>query len=102
MTMTATKQISFKATKQEYELIGKIVDRAEAMANEHGLANFDARATDMDLTACHANGCPLDFQKLLEFDDSNFGHDVFGITRFIDRKTGELGDCFLPRCARPE
>jgi hypothetical protein len=56
----------------------------------------------MDLMATHANGCPLDFAKLAGFDDFNLVHDVSGIQRHIDRDTGTLGGCFLPRCALPE
>jgi hypothetical protein len=53
----------------------------------------------MDLTACHANGCPMDFETLLSAPDADFVHDVGGIHRYIDRTTGRLGDCFVPRCA---
>ena len=42
----------------------------------------------------------LDLQKLLDAPDGDFGHDVFGIRRHINRQTGELENCFLPRCAR--
>lgn len=53
----------------------------------------------MDLTACHCNGCELDLDRLLLAPDPDFGHDVCGIRRHIDRRTGKLGGCFLPRCA---
>lgn len=51
----------------------------------------------MDITACHANGNPLRLAELLKADDGNFGHDVFGIRRFIDRTTGRLMGHFRPR-----
>lgn len=51
----------------------------------------------MDITAVHANGNPLKLAELLATDDFNFTHDVFGITRHIDRETGKLGGCFVPR-----
>ena len=51
----------------------------------------------MDIEACHSNGCPLRLNELLATDDGNFGHDVFGIRRHLDRETGKLGGCFLPR-----
>lgn len=59
----------------------------------------------MDLAAVHANGCPLDLEKLLAADDFNFAHDVFGIYRHLDRDGksptgGKLLDLFLPRTAR--
>jgi len=56
----------------------------------------------MDVTACHVNGCPLKLQELLEADDFNFSHDIFGIRRHLNRETGQLENCFLPRFARPE
>ena len=54
----------------------------------------------MDVTACHANGTKLDLEKLLNFPDFDFLHDVAGIRNCIDRETGKLTKCFLPRCAR--
>jgi hypothetical protein len=74
----------------------KVVDRLAAAKPK----NFDKAGVTMDLNAAHANGCPLDFQKLLDFPDFDFFHDVYGIARHIDRETGRIGDCFLPRCAR--
>jgi len=53
----------------------------------------------MDISACHIS-CPLKLKELLVADDFNFVHDVVGITRHIDRESGELLDCFLPRYAR--
>lgn len=96
---TAQRRISFKVSRDEARLIDTAVDRAERIARDNGL-DFDAKSSGMDLTACHANGCPLDFDALLAFHDADFGHDVFGITRYIDRKTGELTACFLPRCSK--
>ena len=53
----------------------------------------------MDL--CAADGVngnnPLDWDRLLSADDFNFMHDVAGICRHMNRETGELGGCFLPR-----
>lgn len=53
----------------------------------------------MDLTAVHANDCPLKLQALLEADEFNFSHDVVGIRRKLDRDTGRLTDEFCPRYA---
>lgn len=86
--------LSFKATREEHEAISRIVERALLMRPD-----LDRLTLDMDLTACHANGCPLDFAKLESFDAFNFSHDVFGIVRHIDRDTGKLTRCFVPRCA---
>lgn len=58
---------------------------------------------EMDLGACHVNGCPLDLHRLLTAEYGTFGHDVRGITRFLDRTTGKLPEGkFWPRTALPE
>lgn len=96
-----TTKVEFKATPAEYQKIKMVVVRALKLAKELDLT-YDKQSLEMDLDACHSNGCLLDFDKLLAFDDGNFGHDVFGIARFIDRTTGKLGRCFLPRCSKPK
>lgn len=55
----------------------------------------------MDIIACHANGCPLRLDDLLAADDFNLLHDVLGISRHIDRSTGRLTAIFRPRFAEP-
>lgn len=90
--------IRFDISPEESRIIGKIVDRAESMAIEHG-REFDKMSATMDVTACHRNGCELRLSDLLAAPDFDFAHDFFGITRHIDRRTGELMDCFLPRTA---
>lgn len=87
--------IQFDTTKEESELIDKIVDRAVNMES-----SIDRLSLNMDLSATHANGCQLDFAKLLAFDDFNFAHDVGGIMQHLDRSDGHLKLCFLPRCAK--
>lgn len=54
---------------------------------------------EMDITACHCNGCPLDLEKLLNAGEFDFTHDVLGIRRHVSRETGEMQNCFVPRCA---
>lgn len=91
---------SFNVTRKDSDLIGKIVDRGMRLPWSHALRpkRIDLH---MDITAAHANGCPLRLAALLEADDGNFGHDIGGIRRFLDRSTGELGGCFVPRYAQP-
>lgn len=89
--------ISFTTTREETDLIAAICQRAESLGWER-----DRMGTVMDLAACHANGCPLDFQRMSEADNFNLMHDVAGIARHIDRTTGKLTDCFLPRFAKRE
>lgn len=95
------KQISFRVTKADAALIAVATDRAFRMAAEARAPYPSRMDCQMDLTATHANGCRLNLPKLLAFDDFNFSHDVFGIRRHLDRTTGKLGGCFLPRCAQP-
>jgi len=90
--------IDFDATAEDAALIEQIVDRHEALFQRLFPAQpFDRLSASMDLTATHLNGCPLRLKDLLEADDFNFAHDVGGIARHIDRSTGQLTRCFLPR-----
>ena len=54
---------------------------------------------EMDITAAHLAG-EISLQKLLEFEEADFMHDVHGIRRHIDRSSGKMRDCFLPRSYR--
>jgi hypothetical protein len=87
--------IKWNATMEEMELISKIRDRARTDGFDG-----DGMQFAMDLEACHSNGCPLDFKGILEADSFNFWHDIGGIMANIDRTTGELTNCFIPRFAK--
>ena len=78
---------------RERELVGKIVDRCLKRMPHGNRIDFI-----MDIEAAHSK-CPLDFEKLLAFDDLNFYHDIIGINTYLNRVTGDLMDCFLPRSA---
>lgn len=91
--------VSFDVTKKESKVIEEIVERARLYAMRNGIETPVRMDLQMDLTAVHANGCPLRLRELAAADDFDFTHDVFGIMRHIDRKTGKLGDFFLPRFA---
>ncbi len=87
-----------KVSRYEYELIFKIADRGVQTARELGIDYTDKTTVVMDLAATHATiGLQLD--KLLEADSGTFNHDLFGIRHHIDRRTGQIVDCFLPRTA---
>ena len=88
--------MKWTSDKATLEIEGQVANRAIAIAKKAGvkLSKIDIM---MDIDACHNNGCPLKFQELLEADDFNFSHDVIGIRNHIDRRTGQLGDCFVPR-----
>jgi len=86
--------INFNVNKEDGLLIMAITERAVKLL---GRGEINVMTMDMDITACHVNGNPLRLQALLDADDSNFVHDVLGIKYHINRKTGKLEDCFLPR-----
>lgn len=88
--------LNFSATNEEVDIIRKIVERWQT----HESVERDTTSLWMDIEATHSNGCPLDLQKLLDFPDFDFFHDVFGIERHLNRTNGKLENCFLPRCAR--
>jgi hypothetical protein len=92
-------EIRFDTTPEEFKTIVAIVERYQEMCSRHG-AKADFLSVQMDLSAAHANGCPLDLESLLAADDLSFAHDVAGISRHIDRNTGKLMGHFLPRFAK--
>lgn len=95
-----TRTIQFTTTPEEFELVGVIANRYRALVVRYGTPAPDTMELYMDLSAVHANGNPIDFARLAEADDLTLIHDVGGIRRHIDRKTGELRDCFTPRCSQ--
>ena len=81
---------------EESRLIIKIVNRGwEKMKGDY-TTRLDML---MDLDAANKN-CPLKLQELLDTDDFNFYHDLVGIRQHVNRNTGKLEDCFLPRFAK--
>ena len=90
--------ISFTTTNAEFDTITRIVDRAEALYRKVG-HDIPFAPLMMDITATHANGCRLRLEDWLAADDLNFIHDIAGIWRHLNRVTGKLEGCFLPRFA---
>ena len=90
--------VRFNTTKAEFALIEKIAMRAVRMASDAGW-DYAERDAQMDVSACHCNGTRLRLSDLLDADDFNFAHDVFGIRTHLDRNTGKLSDHFWPRFA---
>ncbi len=92
--------VCFEVSNSEARLINTIAVRAMKMAVAIDAAPCTLLELDMDLTACHANGTPLKLLELATASDGDFGHDVFGIHRHLNRETGEIENCFLPRYAK--
>lgn len=86
--------ITWSTSKEDYLIINEIVKRAKALGVQR-----DTLSLDMDICAAHENS-PLRLEDLLKADNSNFLHDIIGIVNHLNRETGELEDCFLPRYAK--
>ena len=89
--------ISFETTKEEFNLIQAIVLRANAAGHHIGTI-MDGH---MDVSAVHMNDIPLRLTAFLEADNFNFAHDYCGIQKHLNRETGKLENCFVPRFAKP-
>jgi hypothetical protein len=94
--------ISWIISGEDHATVLKIAERARALFRKHKVKPVPAlHFIVMDLTATHSNGCPLRLAELLEATDANLLHDVAGIRRHLNRDTGQLGGCFLPRYSAP-
>lgn len=94
--------VKFDATDNELAVVRKISRRAAHLIRTYGDQRKHSAIrlhVTMDLLATHANGCPLDFTRMKEADDFNLMHDVAGIGNHLNRETGRLENCFLPRFA---
>jgi len=81
--------------KESYELIMKIVERAE----EKGFLMFDRLSLMMDLECC-IDLFELRLEDFLNADDFNFSHDIVGIQNNLNRETKKMDNFFIPRFAR--
>jgi hypothetical protein len=95
--------VKFTNSKAKNEQIKRIVDRWFAALRVYNITpDYDKLNVQMDLSAVVAQKqVRLDLDKLERFGDFDFAHDMSGIINCIDRKTGLLQHCFLPRAARP-
>ena len=86
--------LNWNATRDEMDLIVKIMDRVQEAGS-----TIDRREVSMDLEAVHCNGCPLELDRMASGHIGDVLHDVHGISKNIDRKTGKLKRGFQPRFA---
>lgn len=84
---------NFDYTADEHRHITTIMNLA-------GLTGTDRMDAEMDLIACHSNGCPLDFERMATGHMGEIFHDLVGISENLDRKTGLLTNNFTPRFAK--
>lgn len=82
----------FDTSPEDAKLIVKIALRVVEIDQE-----LDLLETEMDLTAVHLNGHPLRLEHMLAAKPFDLMHDIYGIRNCLDRETGKLTNCFLPR-----
>jgi hypothetical protein len=80
------------------ETIVRIAERAVRLYDQQGLKLKKLNCM-MDIEAVD-DSIGLRLDELLNSDIGNFAHDIGGIRRHLNRETGELEDCFVPRFAR--
>lgn len=93
------KQIKWTDDTGEMKLEAKIAGRFLKLAKKQKL-KYKKLDVIMDIDACHCNGNPLRLADLLAASDFDLIHDVGGITAHIDRRTGKLRNCFVPRYSK--
>ncbi len=84
---------TLNTTKEDLRIIGQLAARAIELGVPR--AQMDLV---MDLELAHSE-TPLRLRDMEGAQPSDLIHDVAGIVRHLDRETGELRDCFLPRYA---
>ena len=89
--------VRFNASAGDSDLIGLIAQKAHKSFHSQTLMDYI-----MDITAVHCNGNPLRLEDLLAADNLDFAHDVLGIANNLDRKTGKLKNCFVPRFSKKQ
>ena len=77
------------------KIVTAIVKRAVITEVDREVMNLK-----MDIEAAHISGNPMDLKKLLSAPVGDFLHDVCGIIKNLNRETGKLENCFVPRCSR--
>jgi hypothetical protein len=87
---------NWEISKEDYTILIAVAERALFELTDYP---DDKRTLVMDLTACHANGCPLYFKGLFAAPLLDFSHDICGIRDNINRDTGRLEGFFTPRYA---
>ena len=85
-----------KNITQHFRLISDVLNRVDNLRVKYGDTPPD-RITLM-ISLEYANLSINELKNLLSFDNGSFGHDVYGIDRYMSRDTHKLTDCFSPRC----
>lgn len=91
--------LQWDVTPEDMDTIKRIAQRLFDMADEFKIP-VDRHMIAMEVACVHCNSCPLELWQLLASSGDDFSHDVLGINRFLDRKTGQLMNGFKPRFAK--
>jgi hypothetical protein len=84
--------MNFNVTKEDSAKIAEIVGHVASV-----VPDTDRLGLTMDLTAAHARN-PLDLDAMLgAVGTYDFHHDITGIVRHLNRRTGKLEGFFSPR-----
>jgi len=67
--------MTFECSKLERKIITRLAVRAAKLATKYDI-KYSIIDAEMDLTATHVNGCPLDLEKMEAAPDVHFGHVV--------------------------
>jgi hypothetical protein len=98
--LTKKEQISFEVSAADAIGIKQVIQKAVSLKL---IKRTERMHHEMNLCAVVAQGCPIDFARMLDNNargNFDFAHDLFGIDRHIDRSTGRLSGCFVPRFVR--
>ncbi|GBQ04962.1 DUF6874 family protein [Saccharibacter floricola] len=98
-------EVSFDNTESDKAIIEKIIQRLrEFDADERDPLNRseeEYRQVRVSIAAAQANeSSPFRLERLLSFDMVSFYHDIWGFYDHTSRDTGELLNCWLPRCGQ--
>lgn len=97
MAKRLSAPIDFTHNLHDTRAISAIAERAWSYVNDFYRHKLELT---MDITAAH-KACPLDLDAMSTTADiGQMLHDVCGIYRHLDRDTGKLTGCFLPRFAK--
>lgn len=82
--------------RKEFEIIQRIAKRAAAIRWPGDLVYRAQVHWMQDLMVVHEK-TPLHLNRLLQFDNTDFVHDMAGIAFHLNRARGELENQFIPR-----
>ena len=90
------KSIKRAASKEDKSLIDKIAVRVSKLIPN----KYNRLVLVADITAVHLNSTELNLEALLTCNDSNLAHDIHGMIKDFDYRTGRLRGYFNPRCSK--